>query len=524
MLTYVIVLGVLALFIAVALLLRRESGVAAALRNELQSERTVSAELREKAGQFQGQLTVLEKAARVTADELVVADYRINELTREHAEAKSGLENANVRIHDLAEQLAQRVYDVRTLGDQVSALQMQRARAEASLESATQLKADAAAFFNEAEIRLSRTAVQALSEKGQELQAQSRSDLGLLLTPFAEKISAFQARAEQLYGDEAAQRLNLTGVVQQMATNQQRVAEDYTSFARAMKGNPKARGDWGELVLEGVLQCAGLEKGANYLSQESTTDPDTGERVKPDIIIKFPDSRHVVVDSKLNLLAWHDAMNCEDDDPKGYKEAMDRHVEAVRAHVKELSEKNYPKAVGSSALEGSIAFVAIESALAGALRADSSLLPYALARGVMLASPNTLMAVLIVTERLWKRDKLTRTAKELSDAGGRVLDAVIRFLEDFESVGKKLGDASQAYEAAKHSLHTSHGVIPRTQRLVALGVKGKRSLPEQLELDEGSDTRATPQLTQLADEDAAGSLPGGVVDQAGADGAADVPF
>jgi DNA recombination protein RmuC len=223
MLTYVIVLGVLALFIAVALLLRRESGVAAALRNELQSERTVSAELREKAGQFQGQLTVLEKAARVTADELVVADYRINELTREHAEAKSGLENANVRIHDLAEQLAQRVDDVRTLGDQVSALQMQQARAEASLESATQLKADAAAFFNEAEIRLSRTAVQALSEKGQELQAQSRSDLGLLLTPFAEKISAFQARAEQLYGDEAAQRLNLTGVVQQMATNQQRV-------------------------------------------------------------------------------------------------------------------------------------------------------------------------------------------------------------------------------------------------------------------------------------------------------------
>jgi len=133
MLTYVIVLGVLALFIAVALLLRRESGVAAALRNELQSERTVSAELREKAGQFQGQLTVLEKAARVTADELVVADYRINELTREHAEAKSGLENANVRIHDLAEQLAQRVDDVRTLGDQVSALQMQQARAEASL-------------------------------------------------------------------------------------------------------------------------------------------------------------------------------------------------------------------------------------------------------------------------------------------------------------------------------------------------------------------------------------------------------
>jgi DNA recombination protein RmuC len=130
----------------------------------------------------------------------------------------------------------------------------------------------------------------------------------------------------------------------------------------------------------------------------------------------------------------------------------------------------------------------------------------------MLASPNTLMAVLIVTERLWKRDKLTRTAKELSDAGGRVLDAVIRFLEDFEAVGEKLDDASQAYEAAKHCLKTSHGVIPRTQRLVALGVKGKRSLPEQLELDEAPETSATAELTQLDDE-------GG--DQAGA---ADVPF
>lgn len=521
MFTYVIVLGVLVVFIAVALLVRRELGVVAALRSELQNERTVSAELREKAGQFQGQLTVLEKAAVLNAGDLLAADNRINELTREHAEAKSGLENANVRINDLAEQLVQRVDEVRTLGDRLSALQVQQAKSEAALESATQLKADASAFFNEAEIRLSRTAVQALSEKGQELQAQSRSDLSLLLTPFAERITAFQARAEQLYGDEAAQRLNLAGVVQQMVTNQQRVAEDYTSFARAMKGNPKARGDWGELVLEGVLQCAGLEKGANYLSQESTTDPDTGERVKPDIIIKFPDSRHVVVDSKLNLLAWHDAMNCEDEDPEGYKEAMGRHVEAVRAHVKELSEKNYPKAVGSSALEGSIAFFAIESALAGALRADPSLLPYALARGVMLASPNTLMAVLVVTERLWKRDKLTRTAKELSDAGGRVLDAVIRFLEDFEAVGKKLGDASQAYEAARHSLQTSHGVIPRTQKLVGLGVKGKRSLPEQLELDEVPDTLTTPQLTQFAEEDAVGSLPEGVVDQVGA---ADVPF
>lgn len=531
-----VVSGVLVLVAAVALVLvRRSSSTVAALRTDLQTERAASAELRERAALAVGQVGMLERAlsdcgerAGDSARRLEAAETRVNELTGAHAEATTGLSNSRARVTDLTEQLARRAEEMNTLNDQVTVLRTQQATSDAKLESAERLNANTSALLSEAQIRITQaatqSATQALSEKGQELQAQSRSDLNLLLTPFAEKISAFQAKAEQLYGDEATQRLNLTGVLQQMAVTQQRVAEDYAALARAMKGNPKTRGDLGEMILDTVLQSSGLEEGVHYLRQESIVD-ESGERVRPDVVMMFPGDRHLVVDSKLSLVAWQEAMNCGEDDPEGRKAAMDRHVAAVRAHVRDLSDKNYPKAIGSSALEVSIAFVAMEGALASALGADPGLQAFAFQRGVAFASPNTLMALLVVVERLWTRDKLTRTAKEIAETGARVLDAVSRFVAEFEAVGKKLDAATDAYSSAKYCLQESrHSVVQRTRRLVELGVKGKTPLPEQLELDEASETAGAPELTQLADEDAAGFPPGLIGHQDGANGGSDVPF
>ena len=199
--------------------------------------------------------------------------------------------------------------------------------------------------------------------------------------------------------------------------------------------------------------------------------------------MRFPDQRSVVIDSKVNLIAWQEAMNAAT--PEQQDEALRRHATGLRQHVKELGEKNYPKALGGDALEITIAFVPIEGALSAALGADMELQSYAFDRRVVFASPNTLMALLRVTERLWTRDKVQRQALEISDTGGKVLDALSAFLADFDGVGKKLEEAGKAFAQARNRLTDSpQSLSNRARRLVELGSKARKALPAELQPEE----------------------------------------
>jgi DNA recombination protein RmuC len=253
-------------------------------------------------------------------------------------------------------------------------------------------------------------------------------------------------------------------------------------LARALRGNAKIRGDWGELMLESVLRGSGLEEGRHYERQQSSTDEE-GRRLRPDVVVNLPDDRQVVVDSKVNLVAWQDAMNAVDD-PDLHSMSLQRHSEGLRRHVKDLVDRNYPRALGERALDVTIAFVPIEGALSAALGADPSLQNYAFERGVVFASPNTLMAMLRVVDRLWVRDTMQKRAMEIGEAGGKVLDALQGFLADFEAIGKKLGDADNAFKSAQNRLVDSkQSAIARAQRLVELGVKAKKSLHASLKAE-----------------------------------------
>ncbi|HLT45463.1 MAG TPA: DNA recombination protein RmuC, partial [Luteimonas sp.] len=314
---------------------------------------------------------------------------------------------------------------------------------------------------------------------------QSRVEIEQLLKPFAERIKDFRERVETLYGNEARERASLQGAVTELKGLNQEMAEQALALTRALKGNAKIRGDWGELMLESVLRGSGLEEGVHYERQKSTRDED-GARLQPDIVVNLPDERCVVVDSKVNLVAWQEAMNA--DTPEAHEEAMRRHAAGLRQHMRDLGEKNYPRAIGSHALEVTIAFVPIEGALSAALGFDPHLQGEAFDRRIVFASPNTLMALLRVIERLWTRDKVQRKALEISDSGGKVLDALVGFLADFEQVGKRLDDAGKAYANARRRLsESSQAVIPRARRLVELGASGRRALPDELKPESGLD-------------------------------------
>ncbi|MBU8977126.1 DNA recombination protein RmuC [Lysobacter sp. MMG2] len=467
------------------------------------------------------ELSALREAERAKAIELSALTVRLAErdadlasrerdlsrLAQECGEAQARAErhgtaaaelNANLRARDteLADLRARLDAERGELSHLRAELALQRERSaqtEANLAHAEQAKAEIKGFLESAQTKLSATfaelAGKTFEERGAQFEnnvrtatQQSRTDFETLLKPFANQLNEFRTRVDTVYGEEAKERASLAGAVNELKTLNQDMAAQASALTRALKGSAKVRGDWGELMLESVLRSSGLEDGTHYDRQASSED-DEGRRLRPDVVVRLPGDRRIVVDSKVNLIDWEQAMNAQT--PEEHEDALRRHAVALRQHMKDLADKNYPKAVGDSALEVTVAFVPIEGALSAALGTDPALQTDAFARGIVFASPNTLMAVLRVIERLWTRDKIQRQAIDISDAGGRVLDALQNFLTEFDQVGRKLNEANTSFVNARNKLSEStHAVIPRARRLVELGVKGKKALSAELAPDE----------------------------------------
>jgi DNA recombination protein RmuC len=397
-------------------------------------------------------------------------------------EAQAALAARTAEVRRLEQQVAVQEQAATALRVERDALRGEHAEATAHLAHSERANAEMQAFLAQAQEKLSATfaelAGKTFDQTVRDAAERSRGDIETLLKPFAERVDEFRKRVDTLYTEEARERSALLGAVTELKTLNQDMAGRAHELTRALKGSAKVRGDWGELMLESVLRGSGLEEGTHYDRQKSNTD-DEGQRLQPDIVVRLPDDRRIVVDSKVNLIAWQEAMNAEA--PELQQDALRRHAVALRQHVRDLGERNYPKSVGESALEITIAFVPIEGALSGALGVDDGLQGFAFDRKVVFASPNTLMAVLRVVERLWTRDKIQKQAIDISDAGGRVLDALVNFLSDFNQVGARLGQAHDAFNQARNRLSDStHAVIPRARRLAELGARGKRALPEEL--------------------------------------------
>jgi DNA recombination protein RmuC len=392
------------------------------------------------------------------------------------------------------------------------------AQAQANLAHAHRAEAEMRAFIEDAQAKLSASFAQmagkVFEERGAQFEqnvrtatTQSKADIETLLKPFATQLDQFRQRVDQVYGEEAKERASLVGALGELRRLNEDMAAQAHALTRALKGNAKVRGDWGELMLESVLRGSGLEDGVHYERQKSMADDETGRSLRPDVVVRLPGDRCVVVDSKVNLIAWEQAMNADDVD--AHHEALHRHAIALRQHVRELADKQYPKLFGESALDVTVAFVPIEGALSAALGTDGSLQSYAFERRIVFASPNTLMALLRVVDGLWTREKIQKQAEEINKAGGLLLDALGSFLEDFDRIGTRLRAAEDSFAAARNRLSDSKmAVIPRARRLVSLGVKPKAKLPEVLAPDLDTEIEAVGQsLLAQAIEPAPGERP-----------------
>ena len=314
-----------------------------------------------------------------------------------------------------------------------------------------------------------------LEEKSKRFSEQNQQSLGQLLEPLKTRLQEFQGKVEQVYVQEGKDRSALAEQVRQLMELNRTVSQEANNLTRALKGSNKTQGNWGELILERVLETAGLRKGEEFDVQESHTTGD-GKRLQPDVVLHLPEDRHLVIDAKAMLVAYEDYANAEDD--KHREAALKRHLDAVRAHIKGLSEKNYQDLYGLKSLDFVLMFIPIEPAFMLAVTHDRELFMDAWNKNVLLVSPSTLLFVVRTVASLWRQEAQNRNAQDIAKRGAELYDKLAGFVEDMESLGNRLGQAQKDYDGAISKLSTGRGnLIRQAEMLKKLGVKPNKALP-----------------------------------------------
>lgn len=314
-----------------------------------------------------------------------------------------------------------------------------------------------------------------LEEKSRRFAEQNQNSLGELLEPLKLRLQEFQSKVEQAYVTESKDRSALSEQVRQLMELNQSIGQEARNLTQALKGSSKTRGNWGELVLERVLEASGLRRGEEYLVQENRTRED-GSRAQPDVIIRLPENRHLVVDAKVSLLAYETHVTEENEEAR--KIALRQHLDALRSHIRGLSEKNYPALLGLQSLDFVLMFVPIEPAFMLAVTHDNELFMDAWQRNVLLVSPSTLLFVVRTVAHLWRQEAQSRNAQDIARRGGELYDRLSAFVTDLDKLGDRLQQAQDSYASARDKLSRNRGnVIRQAEMLRELGVKPTKSLP-----------------------------------------------
>jgi DNA recombination protein RmuC len=277
---------------------------------------------------------------------------------------------------------------------------------------------------------------------------------------------------------EGKDRSALAEHVKQLMSLNNQLSKDAHNLTSALKGQAKAQGNWGELILERVLEASGLRKGHEYDVQESHTRAD-GTRAQPDVVVHLPEERHLIVDAKVSLTAYEEHANAESESQR--EAALKRHLESVRAHIKELSEKNYQQLYGLKSLDFVLMFIPVEPAFMLAISHDSELWQDAWKKNVLLVSPSTLLFVVRTVAHLWRQEQQNRNAQDIASRGAELYDKLVGFVGDLENLGDKLDQAKRSYDGALNKFAKGRGnVIRQAEMLKELGVKPAKQLPQKL--------------------------------------------
>lgn len=316
-----------------------------------------------------------------------------------------------------------------------------------------------------------------LDEKSQKFVETNRANLDILLNPLKENIKAFEEKVDKVYNMEAAERNTLKGVISQLMELNKLISNEAQNLTKALKGDSKKQGNWGEVILERVLERSGLVRDREYRVQASLIGAD-GSRLQPDVIIDLPDEKHLIIDSKVSLVAYERLVNCEtEDDRKLFSKA---HVESIRNHVNGLSSKNYHDLYQINSPDFVLLFIPIESSFSFAVQIDAELFSDAWDKRVVIVSPSTLLATLRTIASIWKQERQNRNVLEIARLSGTMYDKFVGFVNDMESIGKNIKQSQTAYDAAINKLVDGNGNLTTTaEKIKNLGAKANKQLDQK---------------------------------------------
>ncbi len=404
------------------------------------------------------------------------------ELQPRIASLEAGLSASKEQAADLKEELAAIVRDRDRLRGERERLATEKAQLETRLEQEK-------AGFSE-KLDLLGAAKDALSdqfrvlantifeEKSSKFTQQNQEQLTTLLGPLGEKIRDFETRIQTVYDNETQQRTALKTEIAKLVEANEKISSDTTNLARALKGDSKTQGAWGEMILERALEMAGLTRDREYRIQQHYLDQEGG-RLRPDVIIDLPEGRHMVIDSKVSLTSYERLCASMNEHEKARELSM--HVASMRNHMVSLGKKDYQKLHGLETLDFVIMFVPIESAYSVAVQADPLLTQDALEKNVLIVYPSTLLMALRTIAHVWRYEYQNRNAQEIARQAGALYDKFVGFMEDMKDIGERLNRAQNAFDSAYSKLGSGRGNLVRSaERIRELGVKPAKSLQKPM--------------------------------------------
>jgi len=412
------------------------------------AEATVSqrdGKLAEQQGLFEQSLADQEKVAQ--------KQQRIGELEHERDELRDRLERSGKEL-------------ARAQGE----LSAERLQTEEKLTLLTAAREQLSDQFKALASDILRQNTQEFAEKNQQR-------LGDMLNPLKTQLTVFQERVERVHDDESKDRAGLREQVNNLYQLNQTLSGDARDLTKALKGEARVQGDWGEMILERVLELSGLREGEGYSAQKSHVTED-GNQLRPDVIVHLPDQKSLIVDAKVSLKAYESYCSAENEAQRD--QHLKQHLDSIRMHIRGLSEKNYPALPNANSIAFVVMFVPLEPAFALAMSKESGIWQDAWKRNVMLVSPSTLMFVVRTVAHLWQQESQTRNSKEIARQGAAIYDKLAGFLEDMEKLGQMMGRATDSYESAIRKLSSGKGnVIQQAEKLRRFGVHPNKAFPDR---------------------------------------------
>lgn len=447
------------------------------------------------------QLPALQEQLDACSQRWQASAQEVQQLHGQYAAAQAQIEH--LRQHEAA--LARLRADYAQLQQALEAARVENARLTTALEEAARAQEEKLALLHEARESLGsqfhQLAQRVLEEKSQSFSRHTQENLGQLLAPLSQRLADFGQLVQTTYEKDTRERGTLESELKRLQALNTQLHGEARALTQALTGSRnKAQGNWGEMILESVLEHSGLVRGREYTVQASSQRQEEDgrtRRLQPDVLIRLPDNKHIVIDSKVSLTAY--VRHVQAGDAASADAALREHIQSVRNHVRELSQKDYSQLEGVNTLDFVFMFIPVEPAYLLALQHDDALFQECFDKRIMLAGPSTLLATLRTIANLWRREQQDRNALAIAEEGGKLHEKFVSFVETLEKLGKNLGQVQGDYQQALSQLTEGRGnLVRRVEKLRSLGVKSRKALsPALLEEAEFNhrDGAKTPQTT-----------------------------